>query len=83
MPGLFMTIMASILPIIDDILPMILPSSVSITKSIDIIPPIPPVVPNTDGSGTHRVRVYSRDAVVNKVDKLCSSGMLLFEFLPY
>ncbi|CCC13824.1 unnamed protein product [Sordaria macrospora k-hell] len=68
--------MASLLPIIDDILPMILPSSVSITKSIDIIPPIPPVITTANG-GSHRVRVYSRDAVVNKLDKVCSTVLIL------
>lgn len=74
--SLWEAIMASLLPIIDDILPMILPSSVSVTKKTDIIPLIPPMVPNADGtSGSHRVRVYSRDAVVGKLDKICSSGM--------
>lgn len=76
MPAGFLAIMASLLPIIDDILPMILPSSVSITKSIDIIPPIPPVITTANG-GSHRVRVYSRDAVVNKLDKVCSTGTTL------
>ncbi|EGO55159.1 hypothetical protein NEUTE1DRAFT_46688 [Neurospora tetrasperma FGSC 2508] len=72
--------MASLLPIIDDILPMILPSSVSVTRKSDIIPPIPPVIPTTtaDGEkGSHRVRVYSRDAVVNKLDKVCSTVLIL------
>lgn len=70
--------MASLLPIIDDILPMILPSSVSVTKKTDIIPPIHPIIPNADGNGGfHRVRVYSRDAVVGKLDKICSSVLVL------
>ncbi|KAK3388618.1 RmlC-like cupin domain-containing protein [Sordaria brevicollis] len=70
--------MASLLPIIDDILPMILPTSVSITKKTDIIPLVPPMVPNADGTpGTHRVRVYSRDAVVGRLDKICSTVLVL------
>ncbi|KAK3347548.1 RmlC-like cupin domain-containing protein [Neurospora tetraspora] len=68
--------MASLLPIIDDILPMILPSSISVTRKTDIIPPIPPVIGTADGK-SHRVRVYSRDAVVNKLDKVCSTVLIL------
>ncbi|KAK0725238.1 hypothetical protein B0H67DRAFT_480956 [Lasiosphaeris hirsuta] len=64
--------MASFLPIISEILPMILPSSISVTKSRDILPPSAPegngVRPESSG-----VRVLSRNAVVNKTDKMCAS----------
>ncbi|KAK3346618.1 RmlC-like cupin domain-containing protein [Lasiosphaeria hispida] len=67
--------MASLLPIISEILPMILPSSISVTKSRDILPPPPP-----EDNGIREpsgVRVLSRNAVVNKTDKMCASVLIV------
>lgn len=61
--------MASLLPIIQDILPMILPSSVHITKADEIGP-----LPTIPTGGKVEPRVVSRDAMVNKTDKLCATG---------
>jgi hypothetical protein len=69
--------MASLLPLIQDILPMILPSSIHITKASEILPPS---VLTSEATGTDAVeghaepRVVSRDAIVNKTDKMCATG---------
>ncbi|KAK0630449.1 RmlC-like cupin domain-containing protein [Bombardia bombarda] len=73
--------MASLLPLIQDILPMIMPSSISVTKASDIIPPAPPSPPTETGEGSNedasRIRVISRDAVVNKTDSMCASVLIV------
>lgn len=69
--------MASLLPIIQDILPMILPSTVHITKADEIQPLPDHPEEGTDavqGIGAVEPRVVSRDAIVNKTDKLCATG---------
>lgn len=66
--------MASLLPIIQDILPMILTGSVEVTKSSDIIPA------ETETTGieeTAGVRVISRNAMVDKTDKMCASSQYI------
>lgn len=72
--------MASLLPLIQDILPMILPSSIHITKASEVNPPSAPAGRvRTEGSDDATVtavgpRVIHKDAVVNKTDKICASG---------
>ncbi|KAK3321843.1 RmlC-like cupin domain-containing protein [Apodospora peruviana] len=72
--------MASLLPLIQDILPMIMPSSISVTKAADILPPLPSPPPPSDANGTKetsRIRVLTGDAVINKTDKMCASVLLV------
>jgi hypothetical protein len=65
--------MASLLPLIQDILPMILPASVTVTKAADILPS--ESQPNGEAEGTKPgVRVISRHALVDNTDKMCASG---------
>jgi hypothetical protein len=64
----YLSRMASLLPLIQDILPMILPASVSVTKATEILPP------DTQPSEGQDVRVISRNAVVDKTDRMCTSG---------
>ncbi|KAK3689550.1 hypothetical protein B0T22DRAFT_377745 [Podospora appendiculata] len=64
--------MASLMPLIQDLLPMILPSSISVTKACDILPPPTPTPPSPP-----RIKVISRDAVVNKTDKMCASVLIV------
>jgi hypothetical protein len=72
--------MASLLPLIQDILPMILPSSIHITKASEVNPPSAPAErARTEGSDDATVtavgpRVIHKNAVVNKTDKICASG---------
>ncbi|KAK5662158.1 hypothetical protein OQA88_8063 [Cercophora sp. LCS_1] len=67
--------MASLLPIIQEILPMILPASISVTKSSDVLPRSDlPAEPNGSTSG---VRVLSCDAVVGKTDKMCTTVLIV------
>jgi hypothetical protein len=70
-PGKYLSKMASLLPLIEDILPMILPASVAVTKATDILPPA--AQPGGDGE-TPGVRVVSRNAVIDKTDKMCTSS---------
>ncbi|KAK4187499.1 RmlC-like cupin domain-containing protein [Podospora australis] len=67
--------MASLLPLVQDILPMILPASISITKAADILPPA--TENSASGENVSRVRVISRNAVVDKTDKMCASVLLI------
>ncbi|KAK4217550.1 hypothetical protein QBC37DRAFT_369974 [Rhypophila decipiens] len=84
--------MAALLPIISEILPMIMPSSISVTKASDVFPPTLHVAPDTtteqqNGSPSSSVekdktkrpgiKVISRDAMVNKTDKMCASVLIL------
>ncbi|KAK1830134.1 RmlC-like cupin domain-containing protein [Podospora conica] len=69
--------MASLIPIIQEILPMILPSSISVTKASDIFPPAPPPAEGGTSDTSDGVRVLSRDAVVNKTDKMCVTVLIL------
>ena len=64
--------MASFLPIIEDILPMILPASISVVKAVEIMPHLPP--PDDAQGAASGVRVISRNAVVDKSGKLCATG---------
>jgi hypothetical protein len=68
--------MASLLPLIQDILPMILPASVAVTKAADILPAQTHPAesgPQQEGEASG-VRVISRTAIVDKTDKMCGSG---------
>jgi hypothetical protein len=66
--------MASLLPLIQDILPMILPASVSVTKAADILPS-DATQPSEEAEGAKpAVRVITRHAVVDKSEKMCASG---------
>ncbi|KAK3939997.1 RmlC-like cupin domain-containing protein [Diplogelasinospora grovesii] len=77
--------MASLLPLIQDILPMIMPSSISVAKAADIVPPTSsPASQNEQqqngeapGAGAGGVRVLSRNAVVGKTDKMCASVLVV------
>jgi hypothetical protein len=64
--------MASLLPLIQDILPMILPASITVTKAADILPPV--TERSGDGQERSGVQVISRNAVVDKTDRMCASG---------
>lgn len=64
--------MASLLPLIHDILPMVLPASIAVTKAADVLPP--PTDPGEQNGERPRVQVISRNAVVEKSDKMCASG---------
>ncbi|KAK4445555.1 RmlC-like cupin domain-containing protein [Podospora aff. communis PSN243] len=77
--------MAALLPIISEILPMILPASISVTKSTDILPPpptpaaavadsVPSYEPNSASSSD---KVVSRNAVVNQTDKMCATVLIV------
>ncbi|KAK4121960.1 RmlC-like cupin [Parathielavia appendiculata] len=67
--------MASLLPLIQDILPMILPASVFVRKAADILPPEPQAREAEGGSPV--VRVVSGHAIVDKTDKMCASVLIL------
>lgn len=67
--------MASFIPIIQEILPMLMPSSISVTRASEIFPPAPPPAEGSPRDTSGGVRVVSRDAVVNKTDKMCVTGM--------
>ncbi|KAK4237540.1 hypothetical protein C8A03DRAFT_15930 [Achaetomium macrosporum] len=71
--------MASLLPLIQDILPMILPASVAVTKAADILPAqTQPTEPESEREGeASGVRVISRNAVVHKTDKMCASVLIV------
>jgi hypothetical protein len=58
--------MASLLPIISDIIPMIMPSTTHVARAADL----EPTHPTVEGP------VINRPAVVNKCDKMCASGEL-------
>ncbi len=72
--------MASLLPLLQDILPMLLPASVAVTKAADILPPEPqqPVEGEQPNGETDTpkdtVRVISRNAMLDKTDKMCTSS---------
>ncbi|KAK1479176.1 cupin domain-containing protein, partial [Colletotrichum cuscutae] len=57
--------MASLIPLINDLIPMIVPSSVSVTKATTLRPPNATLNPASANEA---------DAVVSKSDKLCASG---------
>ncbi|CAM1508563.1 Fc.00g054110.m01.CDS01 [Cosmosporella sp. VM-42] len=59
--------MSSLMPIISEILPMIMPAPTRITKAEEIEPPYPTV----EGP------VIQRPAVVNKCDKMCTSVLTI------
>ncbi|KAK4141326.1 uncharacterized protein C8A04DRAFT_14169 [Dichotomopilus funicola] len=72
--------MASFLPLIQDILPMILPTSVAVTKAADILPPEPEtraIESENGGTTTTGVKVISRHAVVNMTDSMCTSVLVV------
>ncbi|KAH6623246.1 RmlC-like cupin domain-containing protein [Chaetomium tenue] len=66
--------MASLLPLIEDLLPMILPASVAITKAADILPP---ATQSGEDGQTPEIRVVSRHAVIDKTDKMCTSILIV------
>lgn len=58
---------------------MILPSSIHITKASEILPPsgLSPgegADGSRDAAATVEPRVISRNAIVNKTDKMCATG---------
>ncbi|KAK1487942.1 cupin [Colletotrichum abscissum] len=57
--------MASLIPLINDLIPMIVPSSVSVTKATTLRPPNATLNPASANEA---------DAVVSKSDKLCASA---------
>ncbi|KAK4227322.1 RmlC-like cupin domain-containing protein [Podospora fimiseda] len=74
--------MAALVPLIQEILPMILPGSISVTKSAEVLPPPPPPPTSKESEALPpppeaSVRVVSRNAVVGKSDKLCASVLIL------
>ncbi|KAK0611778.1 hypothetical protein B0T14DRAFT_391600, partial [Immersiella caudata] len=69
--------MAALLPIISEILPMILPASISVTKSADILPPSSPLLAAESGREPSSVKVLSRNAVVNQTDKMCATVLIV------
>ncbi|KAK4149943.1 hypothetical protein C8A00DRAFT_18449 [Chaetomidium leptoderma] len=69
--------MASFLPFIQDILPMILPASVSVTKAADILPPEPQPSDGEPEAETPGVRVISRHALVDKTDSMCATVLIV------
>ncbi|KAK3995288.1 RmlC-like cupin domain-containing protein [Cladorrhinum sp. PSN332] len=73
--------MAALVPLIQEIMPMILPGSISVTKSADVLPPLlPPPTSNESEAPPppeQSVRVVSRSAVVGKSDKLCASVLIV------
>ncbi|KAK4159446.1 RmlC-like cupin domain-containing protein [Cladorrhinum sp. PSN259] len=72
--------MAALVPLIQEIMPMILSGSISVTKAADVLPP-PPPTPASDESGPppleESVRVVSKNAVVGKSDKICASVVIV------
>ncbi|KAL2255476.1 hypothetical protein VTK26DRAFT_3270 [Humicola hyalothermophila] len=68
--------MASLLPILQDILPMILPASVTVSKAADILPAHSQPT-NGNGEDGSRVRIISRPAIVNQTDNLCASVLIV------
>ncbi|KAL2138170.1 hypothetical protein VTI28DRAFT_7358 [Corynascus sepedonium] len=68
--------MASLLPLIQDILPMILPASVTVTKAAEILPSKSEEARGTE-TGASGVRVISRNAVVDETDKMCTSILIV------
>ncbi|KAI3533846.1 cupin, partial [Colletotrichum filicis] len=61
--------MASLIPLINDLIPMIVPSSVSVTKATTLRPPNATLNPASANEA---------DAVVSKSDKLCASDTILY-----
>jgi len=75
--------MTSLLPLIEDILPMILPSSISVTKAKDVFPPKPVSSgPERKGEEAPGPQVISRNAVVDKTSKMCATGRLIPYHVP-
>ena len=80
--------MASLLPLLQDILPMLLPASVAVTKAADILPPEPQPVEGDQPNGEtdtpkDTVRVISRNAMLDKTDKMCTSSKHLHPALMF
>ncbi|KAL2024888.1 hypothetical protein VTK56DRAFT_3587 [Thermocarpiscus australiensis] len=71
----YVNTMASLIPLIQDILPMILPASVAVTKAADVLPH--DTQPDAGDGKISGVRVISRDAIVNKTDKMCASVLVI------
>ncbi|KAK3305625.1 RmlC-like cupin domain-containing protein [Chaetomium strumarium] len=71
--------MASLLPLIQDILPMILPASVAVTKAADILPAqTQPAESESQREGeASGLRVICRNALVDKADKMCASVLVV------
>ncbi|KDN60410.1 putative cupin domain-containing protein [Colletotrichum sublineola] len=61
--------MASFIPLINDLLPMIIPSSVSVTKASTLRPSDATRQPSSANEA---------DAVVSKSDKLCASDTIVY-----
>ncbi|KAB5584862.1 hypothetical protein GE09DRAFT_1209505 [Coniochaeta sp. 2T2.1] len=76
--------MASLIPLLQDILPMFLPSSIHITKAEEILPAASNGAEDTDtadgvtSAPRGEPRVMSRDAIVNKTDKMCATDAIIY-----
>ncbi|KAL1852868.1 hypothetical protein VTK73DRAFT_9122 [Phialemonium thermophilum] len=57
--------MASLLPLLQDLLPMIMPSSVHIARARDIV--------ESPADEPRGVRVVQREAIVGRTDKMCAT----------
>lgn len=57
---------------------MIMPSSIHIARGSDITPPEPPVDASAEPTPAPKEPVISRDAIVNKTDKMCATGKTCF-----
>ena len=63
-PGRHRATMASLLPLISELLPMVMPAPAEVTRAKDLHP----VHPTVEGP------VLQRDAIMDKCDKMCASG---------
>ncbi len=73
--------MASLLPLLHDLLPIFIPSSVQITRASDVKPAVSQGEPSLDRAGSDGAQaagapagVTSQDAIVNRNDKMCAAG---------
>lgn len=67
--------MASLFPLIQDLLPMILPSSVHVAKGSDLLAlPNPAATQAPEPTEEIGQGVVRKDAIVDKTDKMCASG---------
>lgn len=57
---------------------MIMPSSIHIARGSDITPSSPPVDASAELTAAPKEPVISRNAIVNKTDKMCATGKTCF-----
>ncbi|KAK1752982.1 RmlC-like cupin domain-containing protein [Echria macrotheca] len=68
--------MAALLPIFQEIFPMLLPGPISVSKATDIAP-LPPSPAPGETTNRPRARVINQDAVINKTDKMCATVLIV------